>query len=136
MEKECGTGGGHSKGIHLFIAISAEQTCHGPGGNIVCYFFKYIIISMPAHPYLLWVLRIKVYPKLKEKVFYQSNLGYYGFGERIRLQKQKLWGIFPGIEVPKTFSGLRWPGLIQNLGQFGQRVPRHLIGRTAAMDAE
>ena len=36
--------------------------------------------------------------------------------ERIRLQEQKPSGIFPGQEVPKTFSGLRWPRLLHNLG--------------------
>jgi len=50
-------------------------------------------------------------PKIKEKVFYQGNLCYHGVDERIRLQEQKLWGIFPGQEVPKTFSKLRWPRL-------------------------
>ncbi|MGO9619950.1 MAG: hypothetical protein ACLPT6_00915 [Desulfobaccales bacterium] len=35
--------------------------------------------------------------------------------ERVRLQEQKLWGIFSGQEVPKTFFGLRWPKLLNNL---------------------
>ena len=60
---------------------------------------------------------------------------YHAADERIRLQEQRLWGIFPSLEVQKTFSGLRWPGLIQNLGQFGPKVPKDLVGRTAVMDA-
>jgi hypothetical protein len=45
----------------------------------------------------------KVCQKFKEKAFYQRNLRYHGIAERIRLQEQKLWGIFPGQEVLKIF---------------------------------
>ena len=41
--------------------------------------------------------------KFLKKLLFQGNLCYHGVDERIRLQEQKLWGIFPGQEVPKTF---------------------------------
>jgi hypothetical protein len=56
--------------------------------------------------------------QLFKKLIFQGNLGYHGVDERIRLQEQKLWGIFSGGEVPKTFVGLRWPRLEQNLGSY------------------
>jgi hypothetical protein len=61
----------------------------------------------------------KVCQKFKEKVFYQGNLCYHGIVERIRLQEQKLWGIFPGQEALKVFYGLRRPRLLHNLGFWG-----------------
>ena len=41
--------------------------------------------------------------KFKEIVFYQVNLCYLGIDEKIWLQEQKLWEIFPGQRGPEPF---------------------------------
>ena len=38
----------------------------------------------------------EVCPKSEEKILFQLKLCYRTVEERIRLQEQKLWGIFPG----------------------------------------
>jgi hypothetical protein len=37
-----------------------------------------------------------------EKLLFQRKFYYHGADERIRLQEQKLWGIFPGPGGPKN----------------------------------
>jgi hypothetical protein len=54
--------------------------------------------------------------KFLKNNFFKGTCAINGVGERIRLQEQKLWGMFSGQEVPKTFFGLRWPRLLHNLG--------------------
>jgi hypothetical protein len=39
----------------------------------------------------------------EEKLFSQRNFCYHAVEEWIRLQEEKLWGIFSGQEVLKTF---------------------------------
>jgi hypothetical protein len=48
----------------------------------------------------------EVCQELREKLFFQRNLCYHAVDERIRLQEQKLWGIFPGPSGPKSLSSI------------------------------
>jgi len=41
-------------------------------------------------------------PEIWEKVILRGNLCYHAVDVRIRHQEQKLWGFYPGEEVPKT----------------------------------
>src|SRR5208337_5345657 len=66
----------------------------------------------------------KVCQKFKEKVFYQGNLCYHGIDERIRLQEQKLWAIFPGPRGPKNQFRPWWPNLAHNLNLIVNSFPQ------------
>jgi hypothetical protein len=61
-------------------------------------------------------------PRIQGKSFFQEDSCYHGIDERIGLQEQKLWGIFSGQEVAKTFIRLSWPRLLHNLGRGQGRV--------------
>jgi len=49
-----------------------------------------------------WVLGVRVCPTFRENGLFKGKLCYYSVNERIRLQEQKLWGIFTGSRGPKN----------------------------------
>lgn len=64
-----------------------------------------------------------------EQLLFQRNFCYHTIWERIRVQKQKLWGIFPGKRGPENHFEIMAAKPAHNLGSYRLIYPLPRVGK-------